>query len=251
MNNSKLKKIIPLFLAVFTLTGIGFKITYDSKSESVYAETIFQSKIASETEELQKIMGVESSELEVNQQLSSEENVVYEDKDNNLYEVQDEEITSFFSMEEDANSPELSEEQIKAMAEEYLDTLAKADKYVLYNEKYNKYTETYRYYYYYYLGEYKTTDVVYIEIDKNGNIKSFAKPQEGVFENVDIKLLSKEEIETRALENTYYNREAFNIHVTDIIIEKEESVKYRVSLECKELNSDMVYTDVVYVKAEG
>lgn len=226
MQKSMMKKLLAICVIVVVLTGVCYISFNDKKSQKTYAETIFKEKIESETEKIEEVLAVDRNSLEENEQLSTAGTIICEDKNDNLYQIRDDEIVGFFNCEDDEEIMELSLAQIETIAEEYLHTLSNSDRYILDECKYNEYRDTYRYYYYYHLGEYKTTDVVYIEIDKFGNIKSFAKPNEGLFDDINIELLSEAYIKEKAIEMTQYNIENIDIIVDDIIIEKEETIRY-------------------------
>lgn len=246
--NKHIKKYLPVILAVVTIIGIGVKYSYSLKNKEVYAETFFKGRMETETDELEEILSVDSSELELNENLSSDDNNVFEDTNNNLYTVQDDEVTGFFSSQDNIESMELSETQIKKMALEYLKTMTdNSDNYVLDEEKYNEDVETYRFYFYHYLGEYKTADVVYIEIDKCGNVKAFAKPFEGLFDNIDYELLPEDTVIEKAVALSYYNGDNYSVSVSEIILERDDNIKYRVSLDCVDNKDGTVYTDTVYI----
>ncbi len=238
-----------LVILVFTVLFIG---KYNNLKK-VYAETVFENTLDSEINKIEQILDVECEELKLCEDLSTNYNLIYEDDDNNLYNVEEDEVVGYYNREVNTDENlQLTKAQIKKLADEYLKQITEEDDYKLYNDAFNEYTETYRFYYYYYIGGYKTSDRVYIEIDNGGNIVSFSNKDSGKFKDVKINLKSVDEIMLKAINKCEYKSDDFDISVSDIIItyNEEGKLNYEISLVCREIEGEDIYTDIVNLGME-
>lgn len=141
---------------------------------------------------------------------------------------------------------ELSESEIKDLGLIYFaKEVDNCDNYVFDEMRYNEYFESYNFYFYHYLGEYKTGDVVVLEMDKYGYCHGVLQPFKGAFDNVDKELLPKETVKKKAIEMSQYSKGDYEVFVTDIMLINEDKMKYRVYLHCKDNKDEMVYTDTI------
>ena len=62
--------------------------------------------------------------------------------------------------------------------------------------------------------------------------------------------MSYEDIKQKAIDSSNYDKNLYNISVDDIMIVKEECLKYQVTLFCYDKDENIIYDDIVYVDME-
>lgn len=205
-----------------------------------------------------EVMRTQERNLVKNEELSDslgEKLKLYEDADNNYYIFNDEGDVVGYSAnqseeavsENDVNT-KLIEKDIRSLSVEFLNNIVDDGScYSLDNFSYIKDTEMYSVDFSYHLESYKTSDRVFMYIDKSGELVSFGNNNEGIFTN---KSLSKENLEDveDAIENelvSIYGSQLKNYSILDKVIDiVNDKLVLAVEVSCDYINEDTGINEV-------
>lgn len=204
---------------------------------------------------------LETSEQELVHDVKSSvklEGDIYYNKDGDLYEFnEDGEVISYTSNTIPEDDVEIvSEGEVVDASERYLGTLVSEPAYyrltsVEFYEECNEYFVIYTHY----IGEYRTGDIVFLEIDNKKNLLAFHIPAEGVFKELDyveMKDTLDEEYAKVKVKQMYdgclYEDD---ILISDVIIslDDDENICFLITVEFSYLDADNnIYRDseVIY-----
>lgn len=161
-----------------------------------------------------------SKELETSVYRDSSSNYYYLDDDNNVIGY----ISSEFETSNSAGDI-LSDNDVENIANSYLTSITdNPDAYTLSSIEYDDSTYVYHVLYYHLINNYKTTDMIYMFIDSDGNLTSFGIPNENAFDNYTIPTLDDSTIDNNidSQLTSIYGENLISYSVEDIIVSLDE-----------------------------
>lgn len=127
-----------------------------------------------------------------------------------------------------------TQEECKNIAIDFLMNVIDFENYTLVNENYTQDTEIYTFNYSRFIRGYQSSDFAFVTVDKNGNIKGYAAPNVGIFNNVAVPEISSNLLDSKInseLTKAYgSNLESYDI-LNRILIYEEGRLSMVVSLK--------------------
>ena len=230
----KNKKYLGIILVISAIVGISGIVTADSRKITDQVELTLDNA----PKELENILNTDEKKLTYDTTFPEGEKL-YENKSGDLYFFGDDgKITEYVSNTDTITfeQTKINETDLLKAADKYLENLVEDPSYYQLNlVDYDEYTYTHGVAYTHKVGEYNTTDLVYLRIDNELNLIHFSIPRPYAFQGIEQLNKDPDNIKQEALEQfrQKYGDELIDAKATNLQlgIDDNGNIAYQVDIE--------------------
>ena len=220
-----------------------------------------EDNIVRQCNEVKKNLSEGVGDMNYNKELSeaAEDMDIYTDEHNTIYCMENCKIISFMKTDSSLGDgvslcdieEEKDEDEIRKIADACIEDVFNGDDYQFKEMQYHDDTETYNALYYKYIGEYPTSDMVYVFVKKNGEIKAAGNVNRGLFDDISIETADRSAIENY-VKNVMTEKHGKTVEysIDSIMLDNESGVTRYVINVFYNLNENVVDSDIIYMDAD-